>query len=210
MFIVGLTGGVASGKTTVARILHEEGAHIIDLDRIARALVQPHGAAWKELVRFFGEEILEKDGTLHRKKLASIVFSHPDKRRLLNQVLHPLIKEEVKRQIRSIRESDPEAIVVVDAPLLVETGDHREVDKVIVVASTEAQQGRRLMERDRATEEDARKIISSQLPLEEKLKVADFVIRNDGPLEETEKRTKEIFRELKKIAFLKKDRAASS
>jgi dephospho-CoA kinase len=206
MLIVGLTGGLASGKTTVSKLLKEEGAYLIEADQIARELVQPHSPTWNELIRVFGKEILGKDGSIHRKKLARRVFSDPAQRGLLNQIIHPRIGEEASRRIKEIIRKDPEAIVVVDAPLLIETGSHRKVDKIIVVSSTEKQQIERLKERDGTSEKEARKIISSQMSIEEKLKVADFVIRNEGSIKETRRRAKEVFQELKKIAFTSKKR----
>ncbi|PIX21980.1 MAG: dephospho-CoA kinase, partial [Deltaproteobacteria bacterium CG_4_8_14_3_um_filter_45_9] len=193
MLIVGLTGGAASGKTAVSQVLKEEGAYIIDADRIARELVQPHKPAWNELIRVFGKEILQEDGSLHRKKLADKVFADPRQRKLLNQILHPRIKEEMDRRTKEIGQKDPEAIVVIDAPLLVELGNHHEVDKLIVVTSTQMQQIERLKDRDGANPEEALRIVSSQMALEEKVKFADFVIRNEGFLEETKKMAREVF-----------------
>jgi dephospho-CoA kinase len=204
MLIVGLTGGLASGKTTVSKLLKEEGAYLIEADQIARELVQPHSPTWNELIRVFGKAILTKDGSIHRKKLASRVFSNPTKRGLLNQILHPRIGEEASRRIKEIIRKDPEAIVVFDAPLLIETGYYREVDKVIVISSTEKQQIERLRERDGTSEEEARKILSSQMSIDEKLKVADFIIRNEGSIKETRRRAKEVFRKLKRIALQSK------
>jgi len=206
MVIIGLTGGVASGKTTVSQIMKEEGAYLIDADQIARELVQPHQPAWNELVRSFGKEILQEDGSIHRKKLAEKVFTDPEKRKLLNQILHPRIKEEMDRRTREIGQKDPEAIVVIDAPLLVELGNHREVDKLIVVTSTQTQQMERLKERDGINSEEALRILSSQMPVEEKAKLADYVIRNEGSLEETKESVKEVFKELRKVALQTKKR----
>ena len=206
MLIVGLTGGVASGKTAVSQVLKEEGAYIIDADQIARELVQPHKPAWNELIRAFGKGILQEDGFIHRKKLADKVFADPKKRQLLNQILHPRIKEEMDRRTKEIGQKDPEAIVVIDAPLIVELGDHREMDKLIVVASTQTQQIERLKERDRIGPEEALRILSSQMPVEEKVNLADFVIRNEGSLEETKKRAKEVFKELRKVVLQTKKR----
>jgi dephospho-CoA kinase len=203
MLIVGLTGGVASGKSVVSQILKEEGAYIIDADQIARELVQPRTPTWKELIKVFGKEILQIDGSIHRKKLADKVFSDPEQRDHLNRILHPRIKKEMGRRVKAIGEKDPEAIVVIDAPLLIETGDHREMDRVIVVLSTEEQQVERLKERRGMDQEEARRIIASQSATEEKLRVAHFVIRNEGSVEETERRAKEVFQELKRIAVQK-------
>ena len=206
MLIVGLTGGVASGKTAASQVLKEEGAYVIDADQIARELVQPHQPAWNELIRAFGKEILQEDGSLHRKKLADKVFADPKQRKRLNQILHPRIKEEMGRRIKEIGQKDPQAIVVIDAPLLVELGDHHEMDKVIVVTSTQTQQIERLKERDGIGPEAALKILSSQMSLGEKVKLADFIIGNEGSLEETKKRAREVFKELKKVMRKKKKR----
>ena len=201
MLIVGLTGGVASGKTTVSKVLREEGATLIDADQIARELVQPQTLAWQELVRVFGNEILNRDGSIHRQKLASLIFSNPRQKSLLNRILHPRIKEEIGRRLKGIQQKDPDAIVVIDAPLLIETGGHREMDKVIVVVSTETQQIDRLRKRNQLNEGQARAMLSSQMSLEEKTKVADYVIRNEGSLEETRQRARDLFQELKRIAL---------
>jgi dephospho-CoA kinase len=205
MLIVGLTGGVASGKTVVSKIFQDEGAYLINADQIARELVKPQTPAWKALRRVFGEEIVEKNGMLHRKKLAAKVFSNTDQRDLLNRILHPRIKKEVKRRLKVIGQKDPEAIVVIDAALLVETGGYREMDKLIVVTATEIQQIERLRERDGVSREEARKIISSQMALVEKLKVADFIIRNEGSLEEMRGLAKKVFQELKRIVLQKRE-----
>ena len=201
MLIIGLTGGVASGKTAVSQILREEGAYLIDADQIARELVQPHTPTWNELIRVFGKEILQEDGSIHRKRLAAKVFPDPEQRNLLNRILHPRIKAEMNRRVKEIGQKDPNAIVVIDAALIVELGDHREMDKVIVVTSTKEQQIERLRDRDGTNQDEAQRIFSSQMPLEEKMKVADFIIRNEGSFEETKRRVKEVFQELKRIAF---------
>jgi dephospho-CoA kinase len=209
MLVVGLTGGVASGKTTVSRILQQEGAYLIDADLIARELVQPQTPTWSELIRVFGREILEKDESINRKALADRVFSNPQKRGQLEKILHPQISREIDRRIEEIRKKDPEAVVVVDAALLVETGAHRRMDKLIVVTATEAQQVERLGRRAGAAPQEAREILSAQMPLAEKLKVADFIIRNEGALEETIRRAKEIFQDLKTNARHKREGAVA-
>src|SRR4030065_452552 len=206
MLIVGLTGGVASGKTAISQVLKGDGSYIIDADQIARELVQPHKPAWNEIIRAFGKEILQEDGSIHRKKLADKVFADPKKRKLLNQILHPRIKEEMDRRTKEIGQKDPEAIVVIDAPLIVELGDQRDMDKLIVVASTQTQQIERLKERDGISPEEALRILSSQMPVEEKVKLADYVIRNEGSIEEAKKRGKEVFKELRKVALQSKKR----
>jgi dephospho-CoA kinase len=203
MLTVGLTGGVASGKTAVSRVLREEGAYIIDADQIARELVQPRKPAWNEIVRAFGKEILQEDGSIQRKKLADKIFMDPEQRNVLNQILHPRIEKEIDRRAREIGQKHPEAIVVIDAPLLVELGMHHKVDRLIVVTSTQSQQMERLKKRDGRSPEEASKLLSSQMPIEEKVKLADFVVRNEGSLEETKKRAREVFKELKGVCFKK-------
>ena len=206
MLIVGLTGGVATGKTAVSDVLREEGADIIDADQIARELVQPHRPAWNKLVRTFGREILQEDESIDRKRLAERVFVNPHQRKLLDEILHPLITGEMDRRTREIGQENPEAIVVIDAPLLIEVGYHRRVDKLVVVTSTQAEQIERLKVRDGKNAEEAMGIIASQMPVEEKVKLADFVIRNEGSLAEVRERAKEVFRELKKTALQKEKR----
>jgi dephospho-CoA kinase len=205
MLVVGLTGGVATGKSLVSRIFKEEGATLIDADQIARELVQPQTPAWKELIILFGKEILQEDESIHRKKLAARIFSDPKQQEALNRILHPRIKEEIDRSLKEIGRRDPEAIVVIDAALLIETGDYREMDQVVVVTSTEAQQIERLRARDGRSPEEARRIVASQMGAEEKMKGAHFVLKNEGSVEETERRAKGIFQKLKEFALCKKN-----
>ena len=204
MLIVGLTGGVASGKSLVSQVWKEEGAVLIDADRIARELVQPRAPSWKALVKAFGKEILQEDGSIHRKKLATRVFSNPVEKDLLNRILHPRIKREINRRIKGIGQKGPKAIVVIDAALLVETGYYLNVDKVVVVTSTKKQQIERLRRRDQMDQEMARGIIDSQISGEERIKVADIIIRNEGSRMQTERKAKEVFEELKKAVLRKR------
>lgn len=204
MLIVGLTGGVASGKSLVSQVWKEEGAYLIDADQIARELVQPRTPAWKAVVKAFGKEILQEDGSIHRKKLATRVFSNLVERDLLNRILHPRIKREIDRRIKGIGQKGPKAIVVIDAALLVETGYDRGVDKVVVVTSTKRQQIERLRRREQMAQETARGIIDSQISGEERIKVADIIIRNEGSRKKTERKAKEVFEELKRAALRKR------
>jgi dephospho-CoA kinase len=204
MLIVGLTGGVASGKSVVSQVWKKEGAYLIDADRIARELVQPRTPAWKAVVKAFGKEILQEDGSIHRKKLATRVFSKPVERDLLNRIIHPRIKREIDRRIKGIVQKGPNAIVVIDAALLVETGYYRDVDRVVVVTSTKKQQMERLRSREQMDQEMARGIIDSQISGAERIKVADIIIRNEGSLEEIEKKAKGVFQKLKRMALQKR------
>lgn len=203
MLIIGLTGGVASGKSLVSEIWKKEGAYIIDADQIARDLVKPYSDSWKDIVNLFGREIVQENGHINRKRLASIIFSNPEKRELLNNILHPRIKEEIYKRINEIKNTDPQAIVVIDAPLLIERGEYYEVDKVVVVTSKEEDQIERIKLRNGLQKEEAKKIIDSQMPLSEKLKFADFVITNDGSIEEVRKKAIDVFQEIKSLLLNK-------
>ncbi len=201
MLIVGVTGGAGSGKTTVSRIFEEEGAYVIDADRIARELVKPRRPAWKEVIQAFGRGVLKKGGTINRRRLAEIAFSDPKKREVLNRILHPRIQRTLEQRVKEIARKDSEAIVVFDAPLLIETGLYREMDYVVVVTSRKRQQIERLQRRASLTEQEARRILDAQMGIREKMKVADYVIRNEGDLETTRNRARRVFRSLKKIAL---------
>ncbi len=208
MLTVGVTGGVGSGKTTVSKMFEEEGAYLIDADQIGRELIQPRSPAWKELLRVFGRTILQKNGTIDRSQLANLVFTNRRKRRLLNDILHPRIRREMMKKAREIARKDPQAIIIFDVPLLVETGFHREMDRVVVVTSKETQQIRRLKKRAGLKEEEARRILSSQWDIEKKVKVADFVIPNEGSLKQTRTCVREVFQELKNLLVRKNERSS--
>jgi len=197
MIIVGLTGSVGTGKSTVTNFYRELGAYIIDWDELAREVTRPHLRAWKEIVEYFGKDFLNEDLTINRQKLAEIVFSDKEKVAKLNQIVHPEVFKEDERITNEIKIFDPNALIIKDIPLLFELTRPTFVDKVIVVSASEQTQLRRLEEKG-MNREDAQSRIKSQLPLEEKIKSADFVINNDGPLEETKKQVEEIYSLLRK------------
>jgi len=197
MIIVGLTGSVGTGKSTVTSFYRELGAYIIDWDELAREVTRPHLRAWKEIVEYFGKDFLNEDLTINRQKLAEIVFSDKEKVAKLNQIVHPEVFKEDERITNEIKFFDPNALIIKDIPLLFELTRPTFVDKVIVVSASEQTQLRRLEEKG-MNREDAQSRIKSQLPLEEKIKSADFVINNDGPLEETKKQVEEIYSLLRK------------
>jgi len=196
MLVVGLTGGIASGKTTVARMLKRMGAQIIDADAVSREVMKPHSDCWKRIVKQFGETILRKDRTINRKKLSVQIFCDPHKRMLLNRIVHPFIKKRIREMIARIGAAYPEALVFIDAALLVETGMYREYDKLVVVAADENLQIARLARRNRLSLKDARSRIRAQLPLDRKKKVADYVISNQDSLAHTRRQTRAILQEL--------------
>jgi len=197
MIIVGLTGSVGTGKSTVTNFFRELGAYIIDWDELAREVTRPHLRAWKEIVEYFGKDFLNEDLTINRQKLAEIVFSDREKVSKLNQIVHPEVFKEDERITNEIKSLDPDALIIKDIPLLFELTRPIFVDKTIVVSASEQTQLRRLEEKG-MSREDARSRIKSQLPLEEKIKSADFIINNDGPLEETKKQVEEIYSLLRK------------
>ncbi len=198
MILVGLTGGIASGKSLVAKVLKDLGAHIIDADKIVHDLLEPGQQAWEEVLAYFGIGIQLPGGTIDRRKLGELVFSDPGKRAWLNHCLHPKVFEVYTSQVRHLCVRQPDAIVVFDAALLIETGYHKQMDKVIVVYADEEHQLKRLMERDRFTRDQAVARIRSQMPLGEKRSHADYVIENTGNRKETERQARAIFELLKK------------
>ena len=197
MLIVGLTGGIASGKSLVTRVLRDLGAYIIDADKIVHDLLAPGEDACNEVIGHFGKSIQLPDGSIDRRKLGDIIFNHPDERAWLNRCIHPRVFEAYNHQVRHLSERQPDAIVVMDAALLIETGYHKHMDKLIVVYAGQEDQVKRLMERDRFTLEQALARISSQMPLDEKRKYADYVIDNTGSREASERQTREVFEKLR-------------
>jgi len=197
MLIVGLTGGIASGKSLVTRILRDLGAHIIDADKIVHDLLSPGEDACREVVGHFGGSIQLSDGSIDRRKLGDIIFNHPDERAWLNNCIHPRVFQAYQTKVHHLRERQPDAIVVMDAALLIETGYHKKMDKLIVVYAKQQDQLKRLMERDRFTLEQALARISSQMPLDEKRTHADYVIDNTGTRESSEQQTREVFEKLR-------------
>ncbi len=198
MIIAGVTGTIGTGKSTVARMFGDMGAFVIDADQLAHDVVEPGKAAWQGIVSYFGKDILNQDQTLNRQKLADIVFSDPEKLQKLNLIVHPEVLREDQRLVEERRASDPNGLIIKDIPLLLEAGPevaHMLVDKIIVVYSSPEIQVKRLVERG-LTEEDARSRIKSQVPVQDKIKFADFTINNDGTPEETRAQVKMIYDKL--------------
>jgi dephospho-CoA kinase len=192
MIIVGLTGSVGTGKSTVANLFKELGAYVVDWDELAREVTRPHSKAWKEIVEYFGKDFLNEDLTINRQKLAEVVFSDKEKVSKLNHIVHPDVLKEDERMNSEIKSLDPDALIIKDIPLLFELTCPVYVDKIVVVSASAQTQLRRLEEKG-ITREDAKNRIKSQLSLEEKIKSADFVINNDGSLEETKRQVEEIY-----------------
>ncbi len=198
--LVGLTGGMGSGKSTVSAMLEQLGAHIIDADKISRELVEPEQPAWREIVENFGRDVLADDNSLSRKKLAAIVFSDPEKKRQLEQILHPRVFEEEQRRFLQISTQNPDSVVILDAPLLIESGNYRKVDKVIVVICDREERVRRIVLDGVISREEALRRLANQMPDREKIRLADFVIANNASLEELKQKVGQVYDELKALA----------
>jgi len=201
MLNVGLTGGIATGKSTVAGIFQEKGADLIDFDVLTRYAEEPDRPAWKAIVDFFGASVLNSDRTINRGKLGAIVFQNRDKLAKLNDIVHPLLFQEWRLRIASIRKNRPEAIVISDIPLLIETGAQELFDIVVLVYATPERQLERLLARNGCTREDALNRLASQLPIDKKIPHAHMVIDNSSSWEETRRCVDAIWEELKKCGL---------
>jgi len=192
---IGLTGGIASGKSSVARVLLAEGVAVVDADAIAREVVEKGSEGLQEIVAAFGAHVLTADGSLDRAKLAAVVFGDAAARKQLEGITHPRIALRSAERLAALGAGDA-PYVVYEAPLLVEVGAHRGLDALIVVATDEASQLARSVQRDGWDEAEARRRISAQLPLARKVEVADYVIENDGSLDQLKQRTLEVHRQI--------------
>ena len=193
MKVIGITGNIASGKSSVAAMFGALGARIIDADEIARIVVEPGEPAWKEIVGEFGEGIHEPGGAINRKKLAEIVFGDEAKRKRLNEITHPRIIERIREIVRGY-EKEKAPVVMIEAALIVEKGGLKDlIDALIVVTADEEAQIRRLMREKGFSREEAVSRLRAQMPAEEKIKHGDYVIDNSGPLEDTRIRVKAVW-----------------
>ena len=196
MLNVGLTGGIASGKTTIGKIFVENGAYLIDHDLLAHEAEKPGGLAWDNMVAAFGDCILNKDKTINRAALARIVFNNPDELKRLNAIVHPAVFSLWKKSIGEIERRDSRAIIISDVPLLFETGWDREVDLTVLVYVPPQIQVKRLMDRNNMSPEEATLRVASQMPIRDKIDRAGFVIRNDVAPDQARKAAEKIWREL--------------
>jgi dephospho-CoA kinase len=194
--LVGLTGGIATGKSTVSAMFAHLGARIVDADLLAREVVMPGQPAHAAIVDEFGADVLQEDGSLDRKRLGAIVFADAASRKRLEQITHPAIRARQQRILSGYDEEAFEGVVIWDAALLIESSSAKDMDRVVVVVADPSAELARLMTRDGFSEEEARRRIASQMPLAEKVKVADHVIDNSGSRAETERRVQEVYRAL--------------
>lgn len=193
---IGLTGGIASGKSTVAGLFRAWGAFVADADDISRHALDPGMECYEKTVSAFGRDILFQDGTVDRKKVAGIVFSDPNALSTLNGIIHPYVRQIIHRDSEQAFAEAPDRLIVWDVPLLFETGYDQEVARTVVVTARQDIRIQRIVARDGSTKAAALRRIRNQMPDREKIKRADIVIRNNGSLAELEQRTREVFDEL--------------
>jgi dephospho-CoA kinase len=194
--LIGLTGGIASGKTTVAKILARLGAAIVDADTLAREVVEPDCDAWKKIIETFGAEVLQADRTLDRQKLRSTIFNDPAARKQLESIIHPRVRALAEERIAQHAAAGYE-IIVYEVPLLFEGKLHEWLRPVVLVACDAAVQRRRLEQRDHLSPEAAQKHIDAQMSLEEKRRLADYVIENDGDMADLERQVRAVIEKIK-------------
>ncbi len=206
MLNVGLTGGISTGKTTIARLLLEKGAFLIDLDEAAHQLQQPDTEVWRDIVATFGEDILNPDRTIDRNKLGIMVFSDSEKLKRLNEIVHPAVFRTWKKRMAEIESQRPDAIILTDIPLLIEIAAQARFDLVLLVYIPPEEQLKRLILRNGYSREYAEKRIASQMSIEEKVKYARIVIDNQGSIEEAEKRVDEAWQELLRLEKNKREK----
>jgi dephospho-CoA kinase len=200
MILVGLTGGVATGKSTVAKMFKQGGAAVINADLLARQVVEPGKPAWRAIVKLFGKTVLNHDRSLDRQALGSIVFHNPKKRRQLERIIHPRVAREQQRLVRWIAKRKPHAVVIYEVPLLFEAGVDKRVDKIIVVTVDRNTQIARLKKRNGLSRAEALRRIRSQMPLAKKTQQADHVLNGTLSRPSLRKQVGQIFKSLRLLA----------
>jgi dephospho-CoA kinase len=199
MLKVGLTGGLACGKTFVGEALVELGCHLIQADELGHQVLLPSGEAYADVVREFGQGILNEDRTIDRKRLAAEVFGKPERLETLNRLVHPHVFGRERKLIEQFARSDPQGIVVVEAAILIETGTYKNYDRLILVECEEQQQIERSLKRDHTDRAEVLARLSRQMPPAEKRKFAHYVIDTSGSKEQTLRRVREVYDALRRI-----------
>jgi dephospho-CoA kinase len=200
MILVGLTGGVATGKSTVAKMFKQCGAVVIDADELAHQVVKPGKPAWREIVKTFGKAVLNPDRTLNRRKLGAVVFGNRTKLRRLEHIIHPRVAREQTRLARHAARNDPQAVVIYDVPLLFEAGVDTRVDKIVVVTADRETQVARLKKRNGLTRAEAIRRIRSQMPLANKIQRADHVLSGTLPRPSLRRHVGQLLKQLRLLA----------
>lgn len=194
--IIGITGSIGTGKSTVSNYLISKGYSVVDADKISKGAYNIGSNGYKAILEVFGEEILNSNGEVDRKKIKKIVFDNSNMLQRLNMAIHPIIINEIEKEIEILLES--QNVVFLDAPLLIETELHKKVDKIIVVACDKNEQINRIIKRDKITADMAISIINSQMSIDEKLKFADYIVYNNSTIENLYSQVDEIILEIKK------------
>ena len=200
MIVVGLTGGVATGKTTVAKMFKQCGAAVIDADQLAHDVVMPGKPAWRQVVKAFGKAVLNPDRTLNRRELGALVFGNRAKLRRLERIIHPRVAREQQRLVRRIAKGKPHSVIIYEVPLLFEAGVDKRVDTTIVVTATRETQLTRLKKRNGLTRAEAIRRIRSQMPLAKKIQRADHVMNGAFPRSSLRKQVGQLFKNLRLLA----------
>jgi dephospho-CoA kinase len=200
MLRVGLTGGLASGKSFVGEALASLGCHLLKADELGHQLLMPGTPVHEKVVETFGQAILDSEGRILRRALASVVFGDAEKLAALNAIIHPAVIEEEERWMQEVKEVDPHGIAIVEAAILIETGSYKRFDKIVLAVCSEQQQIERAMKRDGITREEALMRLQRQMPLDEKRKFADFVVDTSGEKEQTLVQVRRLYDELRRLA----------
>ncbi len=196
MKVIGVTGGLCTGKTTVARFFAELGAEVLDADEIAHQVMRPDEEPWEQIGDAFGEDVLDKDRTINKKRLAKVVFESREALKRLEGIVHPAVIGEIQKNLIQIKAKRPTSFVVIDAPLLIEAGLDKIVDVLVVVKISGEKQIERAVSSGRITRDQAMKRIAYQLPLTKKIEKADYVIDNSGFLDQTRRQVERIWRKI--------------
>ena len=199
MLKVGLTGGLASGKSFVGQALADLGCHLIQADELGHQVLRTTGEAYEPVLREFGRGILGEDGEIDRQRLAAQVFGKSERLTALNRIVHPLVFRYEEEWLTEVAATDPHGIAIIEAAILIETGTYKRFDKIILVVVDEQQQIERAMRRDGATREQVLARLSRQMPLEEKKKFADYMVDTSGSKSETLRQTREVYESLRRI-----------
>jgi len=199
MLRVGLTGGLASGKSFVGSVLASKGCHLIRADDLGHEVIAPDGEAYEAVVKAFGSGILREDGTIDRRALGSLVFSDPERLAVLNSLVHPAVFRKQEEALERIAAADPGGIAVVEAAIMIETGSHRRYQRLVLAVCPREVQIARAMERDHLTREAVLDRLSRQMPLEEKIPYADYVIDTSGDKTDTIRQTARVYESLRDL-----------
>lgn len=200
MLRVGLTGGLASGKSFVGEALASLGCHLLKADELGHQLLMPDTEVYRRVVEEFGSSILDEAGRINRRALASVVFADPARLARLNAIVHPAVIEEEERWMQRVAAQDPHGIAIVEAAILIETGSYRRFDRIVLAVCPLEQQIERAMKRDGLSREEVLERLERQMPLEEKKKFADFIIDTSGEKEHTLIQVRRLYEELRRLA----------